>query len=435
MYILIFVLMVSLVSAVPVKVENKNIELTEIQDNLFTKIITDADGVDRLLDATMIFQGSEYDIEEILPVNIEVDLDKGYENDVKYYYIFSETIDLTKATQLDPLEIKFLGKTLKIVGVTTDSITGFVGENYPLDSGDTFVVDGKPIKLVRVGSGGAIVVDVDGVTETIKSEETKNVNNVNIFNLETYYNSNNQAASAAEISVGEFKTYKNGDSYNSDWNWVIGNLNEKSATIIPDKEVKGPFIGVKNKPAWKDLDSENCFGLPNDYLDICSLDISSYFVEETVEEPKKSCVASNEICDGVDNDCDDKIDEDLTMQCGETDLGICSFGTESCVNGKWSGCNAALPKEKDCSNNLDNNCDGSIDACCGECSYKDECLGVEERADNSYCSKDLNLEFQKDLNEECSNNYECLTNNCEENICKEKTIVKVIVNWFKVLFG
>lgn len=40
-----------------------------------------------------------------------------------YYYYFDESLDLTKANSENPLVIKFLGKTLKIIGVTDSSIT------------------------------------------------------------------------------------------------------------------------------------------------------------------------------------------------------------------------------------------------------------------------------------------------------------------------
>jgi len=94
-------------------------------------------------------------------------------------------------------------------------------------------------------------------------------------------------------------------------------------------------------------------------------------------------------CDGEDNDCDGKTDEDDcdcingdTRDCyggpmGTAGTGICRKGTETCVDGKWDGCmNEVQPKsEESCDDNRDENCNGADSDGC-ECDYKGNDAGV-----------------------------------------------------------
>ena len=67
-----------------------------------------------------------------------------------------------------------------------------------------------------------------------------------------------------------------------------------------------------------------------------------------------------EECDGVDNNCDGNIDENLTKSCG-TDVGICRKGTKTCANGEWGGCDGSITPEIEVCDGKDNDCDGEID--------------------------------------------------------------------------
>ena len=279
--------------------------ISDAQTYTFNQELTDANIAD-LLDSTITFQGAEYDVEELLELNqagnsikIETSLtsqEDDYGTDVvlevmrdsiKYYYAFSEAIQVNKTTSSDPLTIKFLGKTIKITDID-DSIDGkftaYVGSEYFMDSGDSVVVEGKTVKLVRVGSAGAIVVDVDGVTETISSGSTKTVNEIEIVNDETFYDSNNQAASSATLIIGKDAqgTYQDGNAYvgenpdDPDWVWNVNNIKSTatSTTSSTTAEFTGPYFGIENDFIYND-DSDNppgvgeCLNLPNNYLSIC----------------------------------------------------------------------------------------------------------------------------------------------------------------------
>jgi MYXO-CTERM domain-containing protein len=69
--------------------------------------------------------------------------------------------------------------------------------------------------------------------------------------------------------------------------------------------------------------------------------------------------ATAETCDGLDNDCDGLVDEDLARDC-ET---ACGAGTETCSDGSWGGCDAPATATESC-DGVDNDCDGVTDPGC-----------------------------------------------------------------------
>jgi hypothetical protein len=72
-----------------------------------------------------------------------------------------------------------------------------------------------------------------------------------------------------------------------------------------------------------------------------------------------------EKCNGKDDDCDGKIDEELVaVTCG---LGACQRPGDVCVNGKATNCTPGAPAAETC-NGIDDDCDGEIDNGLGELS-------------------------------------------------------------------
>ncbi|MEK9132914.1 MAG: MopE-related protein, partial [Patescibacteria group bacterium] len=81
-------------------------------------------------------------------------------------------------------------------------------------------------------------------------------------------------------------------------------------------------------------------------------------------------------CDGVDNDCDGVVDEDIVPRPCRT---RCSLGSETCENGRWGECDARQPESELC-DRIDNDCDGQTDE-----DLSRECVAICGRVGSQDC--------------------------------------------------
>ena len=267
------------------------------------------DDIESLLDTTITFKSADYDVSEVVAISANenssvkpqtslTSSDDDYETGIfleaerdsmKYFYSFDETINLSTVSSSDPLKIDFLGKTIKLTSIDTGGakFTAYVGDEFYMNVDDEVTVEGKIVKLLNVGSGGSVKVDVGGTVETISAAGTETVNGVEITNDETFYDANDVAQRSATLIMGKdaSETYKDGDAYvgedtdDPDWVWNIAGLYGQSTTTIVNNESTGIsetgiILGVENDFVKND-DSDNpvkageCYTFPNNYIEVC----------------------------------------------------------------------------------------------------------------------------------------------------------------------
>ena len=147
-----------------------------------------------------------------------------------------------------------------------------------------------------------------------------------------------------------------------------------------------------------------------------------------------------EICDGLDNDCDRLIDQTVDghsvideSECATGFVGQCGRGRYECANGGYVICRPLLPSEAETCDGVDNDCDGVIDEEvrneCGLCGELDEerCDGEDNDCDgaidegSALCSEDETCVAQGYCALNCTEEAPCTeTQTCRAGVCIDR---------------
>ncbi|MCA9478640.1 MAG: hypothetical protein KC535_05830, partial [Nanoarchaeota archaeon] len=154
-----------------------------------------------------------------------------------YKYVFEDPLDATKvgtATGEDELEIKFLGKQLKITSIADGTMTVEASNDYYMEEGDKVTVDGHEVELKKVGST-AVLVTVDGQTLSVTNGATETFDQADDFEvkLDSLFYIENALDNSATLQLGNSisDVVNDGDSLElfgepsdedeADWVWDI----------------------------------------------------------------------------------------------------------------------------------------------------------------------------------------------------------------------
>ena len=297
-----------------------------LSNTTFFDTTLEDDDVSNLFDGEITFQGTSYDTSEQLQMETKTDpviqssltsSDDDYTSNVylevtardriRFAYKFDESINLSKSSSTQPLEIDFLGDHLTITSIdSATKFTAYVGEEHYLVVDEEVTVDvsgeDKTVSLQDVSSTSAVVV-VDGVSEIITNGNTQTVNGVEIT-VDDVFSRTERSESSANLIIGaeSSESYQNGDAYlgedkdDPNWVWNLAGLSTQGTAQTFRVENDFVYNDISDEPPEPGV----CIDLPNAYVQICfdsltvdDADYATYVFELDTSTDLSDAIAGN----------------------------------------------------------------------------------------------------------------------------------------------
>ena len=233
-----------------------------------TEQITEND-YEILLDSEVEFDNDDYDFEEVLSFIATSDIngDDYNENsflvfdegDIEYKLIFDNDLNTSLINEDETLKVNFLGNELEITSWDINEITIEVGEDFLLNVGDNIIYNDKVVTLV-FASDEEVLVDVDRVMDSIKEDESEDINGLSI---KLDFAAEGEMAKIVISDEDSETVIESGDEFAEDSMWEYLIIANEIGLISVEE-----FSDIDEDSDYKALAATEFVSLPNEYLSL-----------------------------------------------------------------------------------------------------------------------------------------------------------------------
>jgi len=266
----------------------------DVDSALDSSPYTDSE-IDGLIDGTIEFNDTDYDVHEALTFDTNLDVaisigdDSEYGSNIyletedegafNYYFVFDEAFT-ANPTVAEPLKLNILGKDIRITAWATDNkFTLRAGTEAVLAQGESIEVDGKMVTIDTIGET-TVAVTVDGETEFLSADDTEEIGSSGIeVEIEDILYTDDADSRAVMVFVGTdvSEEVTHGDSMelfgepeeeaDAEWIWYVDKTDNGN---VAGSGTNMPVIGATHNQEWNDADDDMIgvggrITLPNDY--------------------------------------------------------------------------------------------------------------------------------------------------------------------------